>query len=866
MRATSKFDWILEFPIDPLFFSLVPVICVPVIESPVTYESSIVSPAPTTDESSLVASPTPWIRRGVIFSVFVLGLAGVGLDWWWALPDDEVSQYVGRQSCIECHQPQADLFHGSHHDLAMDLATEESVLADFGDVELSHYGITSRMFREGEKFMIHTEGPDGKMADFQIKYVFGVEPLQQYMVEFDRTADMKPDEIGRLQVLRVSWDTKQKRWFYLPPPDVDEKLDPDDDLHWTSVAQRWNTMCAECHSTNLKKNFDPHQGRYRTTFSEIDVSCEACHGPGSTHVKLAKAASLFWDRKRGYGLAKLKTVSSKPQIDTCGQCHSRRRLLHPQYHAGRDYYDYFANELLMEDTYHADGQIKDEVYVLGSYLQSKMYHKGIKCTDCHDPHTARLKHTGNQVCVSCHQHSAGKYDTPAHHHHQVNSTGASCVECHMPETTYMEVDPRRDHSLRVPRPDLSVTLGTPNACTRCHLDQAQISDSKRSTLKQYADWVRVAAEGDEQVRSELRRLDQWAADAVRQWYGEKQYDDTAVLAFHAAREATPDSPKRLAEVVNRRQLPAIYRATALAELAASPIAAMDESTVEGVEKLLQDSDPQVRAAAIRRLEPAFPTIREVLQPQQVEELASQLRRPASTIAKALVDPSRFVRVEAARVLARIQPAVRDRCIGRKERAAFAHAIDEYIAGIMMMNDRAAAHMNLGIIYEDLWRDQDARKAYELAIKVEQGVTGPRSNLAELLERIASRSTQQDAEKWVQRAAQLRREELDLLRRDARLAPDNAPIQHRLGLSLYLQGQREEAELALVRAHELEPQNEQFVLVLTLFYQQIGNLEKAREFGRLLFELAPRNPRYQEIYQQLFAPDASRPAPGPARTP
>ena len=394
-----------------------------------------------------------WLLRSVLAVVLLLLIAGgwILADWWICLPDSVQAAYVGRASCVECHAAEVQQWIGSDHDRAMDAATDATVLGDFHDVQFTHHGITSRMYRDGARFMIHTEGPDGKMGDFQVKYVLGVRPLQNYMVEFDRPADEGADEIARLQVLRISWDTNKKRWFYLPPPDVSDKLDPHDPLHWTGIGQCWNNMCAYCHSTNLQKNFDVQTLTYHTTFSEIDVSCEACHGPASVHVELARSKSLFWDRKRGYGLARLKTADTRPQIETCAPCHSRRSVQAPHFQAGDYYYDYFNNELLAEHTYYADGQILDEDYVYGSFLQSKMYHKGIRCTDCHNPHTARLKQDGNKVCTSCHQHPAAKYDTPAHHFHKSDSTGASCAECHMPETTYMEIDPRRDHSIRIPR-------------------------------------------------------------------------------------------------------------------------------------------------------------------------------------------------------------------------------------------------------------------------------------------------------------------------------------------------------------------------------------------------------------------------------
>ncbi|MEX0820360.1 MAG: multiheme c-type cytochrome, partial [Pirellulaceae bacterium] len=663
-----------------------------------------------------------WLLGTVVSLLLVVG--GVALaDWWTALPADEPSAYVGRQTCIQCHQQEAKLWEGSHHDLAMDLATPKSVLGNFEDAELTHYGVTSRMFRRDGKYLVHTEGPDGEMSDFEVKYVFGVEPLQQYMVEFDRSADMPADEIARLQVLRVSWDTTKKEWFYLRPPDVDEKLAPDDDLHWTGVAQRWNNMCADCHSTNLQKDYNDQTKTYHTTFSEIDVSCEACHGPGGMHVKLAESKSLFWDRRHGYGLAKLKDKNSKTELDTCFQCHSRRRIVKPGYRPGEDFYDSFANELLLSHTYHADGQILDEVYVHGSFIQSKMYHQGIRCTDCHDPHTARLKHDGNQVCTSCHQHSAGKYDTPTHHRHNVGGKGASCVECHMPETTYMAVDARRDHSLRVPRPDLSVRLGTPNACTQCHLDRAKLPSEKRDQFTQYADWL-LAAQNDEEVKAALAEVDQWSANYFRQWYGEKEDVATHFAnTLMKARRGEADAALDLARIARNKRLPGIVRATSLYELGQYAPA----QVVDTAASLLDDADPQVRMTAVADL--------------QLMNDDTQLKR---LLVPVLEDSVRAVRTEAARVLARVPRQL----LHGEERRKLQAALEEFKEGVLVNNDRAAAHLTLGVVYESMNDVRAAEEAYQTAIHVEPHVTGPRTNLAALLEREA-----EEAENLARRTAQ-----------------------------------------------------------------------------------------------------------------
>lgn len=790
-------------------------------------------------------------------------LALVAADWYFALPDDAQPQYVGRGACIECHQAQHAAYEGSHHDLAMDRATEATVLGDFNDAELEHHGIRSRMFRRDGKFFVHTEGPDGRMADFEVKYVFGVDPLQQYLVEFDRPEDMPPHEVARLQVLRLSWDTRNKRWFHLDPPDVKERLDPADELHWTGLAQCWNMMCADCHSTNLQRNYDVQRGQYRTTWSEIDVSCEACHGPGSLHVQLARSKWLFWDRRRGYALARLKQASNWPQVQTCAPCHSRRRVLAEGYQAGCNYYDYFANELLTAGTYHADGQILDEVYELGSFVQSKMFHKNIRCTDCHDPHSLKLRHTGNQVCTSCHQHPAGKYDGAIHHRHADGSPGAQCVSCHMPQTTYMELDPRRDHSLRVPRPDLSVALGTPNACTGCHLRDVVLPGAEggasrdaawqwRDDLKEYADWLAAARRGDEVARGRLAEVDGWADATLARWYGpSRRREKHFATALQAARDMRPGADAALRDLLADRQQPAIARATAALELAA-----WLEGSRENRAALLQalaDTDPQVRAAAVLTLDQdASPPV-------------------VSALAKLLSDPTRLVRTEAARALAQSGGAGQ---LAPDERAAFHRAFGECLAATQADRDRAAGHLTLGILYESLGQLEEAEQAYLTAIRVEPRGIGPRTNLAALYDR-RWQQAQQQALQLVQsgqrqraeqtlaalgelplRIQQLRDEELALLERDALLAPDNAVIQGRLGLARYLGGWNKEAEAALRTAALLAPRDPEHLFRLAIYYRDTGRPQWAAELARRLVALRPESPTFAQLAAELASAPSS----------
>ncbi|MEC7679109.1 MAG: tetratricopeptide repeat protein, partial [Planctomycetota bacterium] len=742
--------------------------------------------------------------------LFILVAGYLFQDFWSAHPEDVQVTFVGRSSCIQCHQKEAASYQGSHHDLAMDLATEETVLADFDDATFENDGIVSRMFRDGERFMIHTEGEDGEMRDFHVKYVFGVEPLQQYMVEFDRTDETKEDEIPRVQVLRISWDTAKKKWFYLRPPDVTDKLEPDDPLHWTGIGQRWQTMCADCHSTDLKRNFDSKTNQYHTTFSEIDVSCEACHGPGSLHVELANSNSVFWDRRHGYGLAELKGEDAEPQLQTCAPCHSRRGLLDTAFQAGDSYCDHFQLELLQEDTYFADGQIKDEVYVYGSFVQSKMYHKGIRCTDCHDPHSLKLKHPGNETCTSCHQHAAGKYDVPSHHHHVPGTEGAKCVNCHMPERTYMAVDPRRDHSLRVPRPDLSVSIGTPNACSGCHVEDQMKSLplAKQESLKEYADWIEQAEQGDEEIAALVAKTDQWCDEACEKWYGEERkqpphFSETIARYRAGITSSNPEeitaSLKAMLKLANQSdaQTPAIARASALNELAASGTPNAFPAAVSILKK--SSESPLVRAAAIKLFMMAPPSItRKALMPL-------------------LTDEVRLLRNEAARVLV---ASGTYQNLSDSEKTRVSLALRDVKASLMAASDRAGAHLGWAMLCEGQGRFKEAIEAYQTAIRVEPNTTGPRSNLSSLLENLASQRSGKEAADLITQADQLRRNELPLLERDANLAPENASVQYRFGLALYLAGRMNEALQRLETAAALQPDVPDFTRARDLLKQKI----------------------------------------------
>ena len=426
----------------------------------------------------------------------------------------QTATYVGAESCAKCHEEEHKLWAGSHHHDAMAEATDETVLGDFDNAVFESQGVTSRFFKKDGKFFVNTEGPDGNYTDFEVAYTFGLDPLQQYLVPFPG---------GRLQCLTVAWDTHGKKWYSLYP---DQKIDHSDWLHWTKGAQSWNTMCADCHSTNLQKNYDIEKKEFNTTWSEINVSCEACHGPGSHHVEWAESGAVgrMMTPESGDGrfglVTKLKDVDNKLLVERCARCHSRRGQISPYHDHTGELLDHYVTETLREGLYHADGQILDEVYVYGSFRQSKMYHKGVRCTDCHEPHSIRLRAEGNDLCIRCHDPT--KFNTPVHHHHKEDSPGSQCVSCHMPGRTYMGIDFRRDHSFRLPRPDLTVIGGTPNACNDCHADKEP----------------------------------QWAADAITKWFGPDRppHFSEALIAGHTG---SADAAPKLSQLATDSEQPAI---------------------------------------------------------------------------------------------------------------------------------------------------------------------------------------------------------------------------------------------------------------------------------------------------------------------
>jgi hypothetical protein len=517
--------------------------------------------------------------------------------------EPELPSYVGSSTCIDCHADQAKAWRDSHHALAWTQPDRMTVLGDFSDTTFEHKGVTSTFSHGGREFFVETEGADGESMRFKVVGVAGIAPLQQYLVE---------TEPGRLQALDVAWDVAARRWYHLYP---DADLPPADGLHWTGPYKTWNARCAECHATGYRKNYDPGSRRYASTQAEIGVGCEACHGPGEAHLSWAREPASYdpapWSSVTQSGLTvEFNAGESEIEIQQCAGCHSRREAFsdgNPL--PGTPFHDAYRLALLREGLYHPDGSIHDEVYVYGSFLQSKMYARGVRCTDCHDPHSAGSEPPPVAICTTCHSPTGNprfpslkpaEYDSPTHHFHPAGSEAAQCVSCHMIERVYMGIDSRRDHSFRIPRPDLSAETDAPNACNDCHADRD-------------AQWA--------------------AAEIAKRYPGRERRSADFSRIFAAARRDPEGLADSLLGIARHAELPAIIRATALDQL--RPIA--DEHTASAAALVLADAEALVREAAVGVQRAALVTDRK------------------NRLGPALFDPVRAVRIAAARELVDMRP-------------------------------------------------------------------------------------------------------------------------------------------------------------------------------------------------------------------
>ena len=688
--------------------------------------------------------------------------------------------FIGSESCKSCHSDEYAKWENSHHHLAMQKAADSTILADF-NTKFTSNGVTSRFHRDSSGFYVKTQGHDGQVQQYKVIYTFGVAPLQQYIVAF-------PD--GSYQCLQTAWDTEKERWFDLQPGLT---IEPGEWIHWTGHAMKWNTACADCHSTNLKKNLNPSTGSYVTTFSEISVGCEGCHGPGSLHADFYQRNSR--GSKEPPQLHMTAGMSPKELVQKCARCHSRRSQITKYFDYEGDYFDHYEPQLITHPTYELDGQILDEDYVYASFIQSKMYREGVACNDCHDMHDMNLKISGNQLCISCHE---PKYNTIAHFFHQPETKASQCISCHMTGKTYMGNDFRRDHSFRIPRPDQTMKYGTPNACNSCHRDKSP----------------------------------DWAAEAVRKIFGPDRQD-------HFSDHLIPGQQGQLAHLdhlLNDPSYPAIARASAVQYYGNY----LEPAHLENILKFIKDQEPLVRnevAKVVSNIR--TPEVAEALSPLLKDEFRMVRKNAARALnnmgiytgtgfEEAYQEYRAYLEMNADFPSTQFEIAENHQAKNQPELA-----IAAYEKALQIDNRYNIARLNLALLQYQMGKKKEAEALYLQVIELEPETSYPYYMLG-LFYHEANES--QKAEQYLKMACEKE--------------PPMENAFYNYALMLHQNNEFEASIKVLNEGLHLFPYGERLHYIKLLSQMKLEDKNGARKTLGLLIQLNPQNSQYQDILKQL----------------
>lgn len=701
------------------------------------------------------------------------------------------ASYIGSTACQSCHAKEFNDWTTSDHHLAMQHAHDTTVLGDFNNTTFVADGVTNKFFKRDGKYFINTKGDDGKNQDFEVVYTFGYFPLQQYLIAFPG---------GRLQATRVSWDSREKKWFHQYPG---QHVHHKDWLHWTGNAQNWNTMCASCHSTDLQKNYQFTTDSYATTWKDINVGCETCHGAGSKHLDfMASDEYKRGVRIKNGGLFYGKNVNPQLQLNTCAPCHARKSDIAQKFMQTSELMDDLIPQIIDAEYYYADGQIKEEDYEYSSFAQSKMFHKEVRCSNCHNPHSGKRLAEGNALCMSCHE---PKYNTEQHHFHKINTEGAQCINCHMPMKTFMGNDHRRDHSFRIPRPDQSIVWDTPNACTSCHKDKSNT----------------------------------WAADAIKKNYGPTR-------AYHFSddllpgSELTDKSEKHLLKLLADTLQPEIARATAVYYLGNIPTQQSANALIEA----LKDKKPLVRYHALRALDNFPPQIWQSVAYQNLTDKVRAVRIASAdlyhTVTEVLPASVRNAYAAADAENKKYLQYQTDFAVGNVMLADYhlqggdhLNAIIHYVRGLKKDSLMNYARLNLSATYSAAGKNSEALKTLKDAAAIDPKNDRVFYNLGLLYYEMSDIPSAMES-----------------FKKSVQLNSSNAGLYYNYGLLLQQQGKQKEAEQILLKGYAMNPQAININYALAYLYTNQNLVQKARVHAEVLRRLDPNNPEYQGLFKSL----------------
>jgi tetratricopeptide (TPR) repeat protein len=762
--------------------------------------------------------------------------------------DREVfAEYAGSASCRGCHTAIGDGWQRSHHGLAERAVSSALDSLAFAPPRAFQHGTQqTEVSLIGGRARLVALGPGNRQAPFEVERVIGADPLRQFLTPFPG---------GRWQTLEASYDPRRGEWF-----DVygNEDRMPGEWGHWTGRGMNWNSRCASCHNTRLRKNYDAAADRYTTAMAERSVGCEACHGPMKAHVRWQTGHARRSDGGSG-GAPRdptLKRLTRDQGLETCGSCHARRGDLTGDFVPGDHFDDHYLLTVVDEsDTYYPDGQVHDEDYEYAAFLGSRMHAAGVRCIDCHDPHTAATLWPGNLLCLSCHGERTSRPERSAHapgetappllpigplidpvrhgFHHvdalyfarggadtaalarrdpaMVAKSGGECVNCHMPQTTYMERHRRHDHGLTIPDPLLTERYGIPNACNRCHADRSAT----------------------------------WARRKVDAWYG--------------ARMERPSRRRAVAIAEARRGMPAA-RDTLVAMLAGEPVQywravaagllprwAGDPVVAAALATGARDSSALVRANAVRALGSGVE--------DRARDAAGDRRAGARSILEAaLADPVRVVRHEAAWALrAQLDPrnpaAVEtrrilafddDQPVGQMREGAWHLARGEldsslahYRTAVEWDPNSAPLRHDYAIVLARLGQNDEAVRQLEQACRLEPLEAEYRFKLALAWNEVGRPDSA-----------------IAALRSAVTLDPAYARAWYDLGLALDAAGREREALGALVRAEAANPRDADAPYARATILLKLGRRAEAREAAAHALRAQPDHRSAAELIRGL----------------
>ncbi|MGF1694486.1 hypothetical protein L4C54_02295 [Vibrio lamellibrachiae] len=600
-------------------------------------------------------------------------LIGIGIALFVAMSGFAYASSKNMNDCVSCHEAETDAWKQSDHAKAMLEPSSTSIVADLSQSYSDQYGNQfSIEQKEGDFYALVKEGKEKQR--YKIEKTFGHFPLQQYLVA---------TEGGRLQVLPYSWDARAEseggqKWFHVYE-DILDTIDISSRYHWKQPLQNWNGMCADCHSSELKREFNTEANQFDTSWSEINVGCLSCHSVHDENMKSAVKLTGSWQRLPEDKVAKwVGDKRDEGTIETCFSCHSLREPLTDGFSAQGEFLDKHSPNLLEQPFYYPDGQIKDEVYVYGSFMQSKMAQADVTCLDCHDSHTMKVKVEGDALCLSC--HSPDEYFSKDHNKHSGGSDSTQCVDCHMPETTYMGVDARRDHSFSIPNPPLSHLYQSPDTCLSCHSDQ----DTN------------------------------WSMQRFTDLYGEVPPRSDSDHTFSLARSGQLEQRNKIWSVVNDKHFPVIKRASALTLL---PSYYSQLSGVQLAEYFESEHD-LIRLAAAK--------VSILIEGTEKERYVAPL----------LSDKRKAIRVEAAKQLLGIQ-------LSPQWSSAFSSAYEELYSVNQLSTWRAEGLLNLAeltLMNSDV---KKAEQLYLFAIERAPYFDASYINLAELYRALSNLKQERD---------------------------------------------------------------------------------------------------------------------------